>query len=110
MLKCYRNVGVPLESIATKENALFLFHMLGKVLYNKRACFCRISVLLAEALCCLGKGDPPPSHATKREAAALRELDARLKDQPPLPSWHTHEARKTSRVSADVRTHCSCML
>ncbi|KAI0027661.1 Rad17 cell cycle checkpoint protein-domain-containing protein [Vararia minispora EC-137] len=72
-----------LESLTRKENALVLFHLLGKVLYNKR------------------KGDPPPNHATKREATNLRKIDSKLKDEPPLQAWFNHEARATSRVSAD---------
>ncbi|KAI0317547.1 Rad17 cell cycle checkpoint protein-domain-containing protein [Amylostereum chailletii] len=75
--------SMALEAMTRKENALFLFHLLGKVLYNKR------------------KGDPPSQSTTAREAAVLRELDKRLKDQPALPPWLEHEARKTSRVDAD---------
>ncbi|VDB96297.1 unnamed protein product [Peniophora sp. CBMAI 1063] len=75
--------GTDIESTTRRENALVLFHLLGKVLYNKR------------------KGDPPPTAATKRDIAALRELDARLSDEPCLPDWLSKEARKTSRVDVD---------
>ncbi|KZV62049.1 hypothetical protein PENSPDRAFT_618405 [Peniophora sp. CONT] len=76
--------GTDIEATTRRENALVLFHLLGKVLYNKR------------------KGDQPPTSATKRDIAALREIDARLKDEPPLPEWlNKREARMTSRVDVD---------
>ncbi|KAI0047880.1 P-loop containing nucleoside triphosphate hydrolase protein [Auriscalpium vulgare] len=73
-----------LEAITRRENGLVLFHLLGKVLYNKR------------------KGDPPSASASAKDKAAERVLDARLKDQPPLPPWLSSESRKTSRVDADI--------
>ncbi|KAI0056332.1 P-loop containing nucleoside triphosphate hydrolase protein, partial [Artomyces pyxidatus] len=79
-----RHGRAALEAVTRRESGLVLFHLMGKVLYNKR------------------KGDAPSAHLTVRDKAAERALDARLKDPPPLPPWLAHEERRTSRVDVDM--------
>ncbi|EIM79628.1 Rad17-domain-containing protein [Stereum hirsutum FP-91666 SS1] len=86
-----------LATLTRKENAMALFHLMGRVLYNKR------------------KNDPPSSHATARDTAAEKALDATLRDPPELPGWlrgngggsssvgvGSGEERRTSRVDVDL--------
>ncbi|KAG6336985.1 hypothetical protein ID866_2086 [Astraeus odoratus] len=75
-----------LEAVTRREQSLVLFHLMGKVLYNKR------------------KHDPPSSHLSAKEAAKEREMDGRLVDPSPLPEWLSHHERKTSRVSLAALT------
>ncbi|KAA1477918.1 Rad17-domain-containing protein [Dentipellis sp. KUC8613] len=76
--------GAAMEAATRKEGALALFHLLGKVLYNKR------------------KGDPPGSNATRKEIERDRALDATLRSEPPVPPWAAAEARAPSRVDVDA--------
>ncbi|KAI6043951.1 Rad17 cell cycle checkpoint protein-domain-containing protein [Pisolithus marmoratus] len=73
-----------LEAVTRREQSLVLFHLMGKILYNKR------------------KDDLPSSHMSAKEAAKERELDEKLVDPPPLPRWLSHHDRKASRVSIET--------
>ncbi|KAJ6617530.1 Rad17 cell cycle checkpoint protein-domain-containing protein [Mycena sp. CBHHK59/15] len=64
--------------------SLALFHLIGRVLYNKR------------------KGDPPNPSATAKDIQKDKDLDATLKDPPVLPSFLADHARRTSRVNVDM--------
>ncbi|KAH7905330.1 Rad17 cell cycle checkpoint protein-domain-containing protein [Hygrophoropsis aurantiaca] len=78
------NARAVLEAVTRREQSLVLFHLMGKVLYNKR------------------KNDPPATHLSAKEAAKERDLDALLVDPPPLPDWlHLHE-RRASRVCIET--------
>ncbi|EPQ51476.1 hypothetical protein GLOTRDRAFT_48731, partial [Gloeophyllum trabeum ATCC 11539] len=72
-----------LEVVSRREQSLAMFHLLGKVLYNKR------------------KGDPPAPSASKRDIERDREFDARLRDPPPLPEHLREHHRRTSRVDVE---------
>ncbi|KLO11926.1 Rad17-domain-containing protein [Schizopora paradoxa] len=73
-----------LEAVTRREQSLHLFHLLGKIMYNKR------------------KGDPPNPSASAKDKKREQELDARLKNPPPLPSWLSDHKRPTSRVDIDA--------
>ncbi|KAL0959331.1 hypothetical protein HGRIS_014592 [Hohenbuehelia grisea] len=73
-----------LEVVTRREQSLVLFHLLGKVLYNKR------------------KGDPPNPSATAKDIQKERVLDAALKDPPPLSSFLKEHERPASRVDVDM--------
>ncbi|TFK67761.1 P-loop containing nucleoside triphosphate hydrolase protein [Pluteus cervinus] len=70
--------------MAKREQSLALFHLLGKVLYNKR------------------KGDPPSISLTARDKQKEQELDASLPNQPPLPFYFKDHERRPSRVNVDT--------
>ncbi|KAJ3513531.1 hypothetical protein NLJ89_g2894 [Agrocybe chaxingu] len=72
------------EAITRREQTLALFHLLGKVLYNKR------------------KGDPPNSSATAKDLQKERDLDTSLKDLPKLPPHLIEHERRTSRVDVNM--------
>lgn len=95
---------VVLESVTRREQSLALFHLMGKVLYNKRKCLFRSIVLsrLLTRLISLGKGDQPNSSLSTKEVAKERELDAKLKEPPELPSHLQEHHRRASRVDVDV--------
>ncbi|KZV83516.1 hypothetical protein EXIGLDRAFT_683706 [Exidia glandulosa HHB12029] len=74
-----------LESVTKRENSLALFHLLGKLLYNKR------------------KGDPPGASLSNKDAEREREADKLIPDPPKLPRHlRAEHARPASRV--DVNT------
>ncbi|KAG1876283.1 Rad17 cell cycle checkpoint protein-domain-containing protein [Suillus subluteus] len=73
-----------LEAVTRREQSLVLFHLMGKILYNKR------------------KGDPPATHLSARDAAKERELDGTLLDPSPLPNWLSEHDRKASRVCLET--------
>ncbi|KAF6752782.1 Rad17 cell cycle checkpoint protein-domain-containing protein [Ephemerocybe angulata] len=75
---------IVLEAVTRRESSLALFHLIGKVLYNKR------------------KGDPSNSSATAKDIQKERELDARLKDPPKLPAHLSEHDRRASRVDVDT--------
>ncbi|TDL27922.1 P-loop containing nucleoside triphosphate hydrolase protein [Rickenella mellea] len=83
-----KNKNVParkiLEAVSRREQSLALFHLLGKVLYNKR------------------KDDPPIPSATAKDIQRERELDALIPEPPSLPEWHASHARRGSRVDIDT--------
>ncbi|KAF9043827.1 Rad17-domain-containing protein [Hymenopellis radicata] len=72
-----------MESVTRREQSLALFHLIGKVLYNKR------------------KGDPPTPSASAKDIQKEKDLDAQLKDPPPLPKFLSEHKRRTSRVDVD---------
>ncbi|KAL1701342.1 Rad17 cell cycle checkpoint protein-domain-containing protein [Schizophyllum commune] len=72
-----------LEAITRREQGLVLFHLLGKILYNKR------------------KGDPPGKSQLQRDIQKEKDLDRTLKNPPPLPDWLSEHNRKASRVDVD---------
>ncbi|KAJ3740153.1 Rad17 cell cycle checkpoint protein-domain-containing protein [Lentinula detonsa] len=78
------NPQVLMESITRREQSLALFHLMGKVLYNKR------------------KADPSAPSATAKDIKKDQELDRTLEDLPALPPFLSEHDRKTSRV--DVNT------
>ncbi|RDX46443.1 Rad17-domain-containing protein [Lentinus brumalis] len=78
------STAVMLEAVTRREQSLALFHLLGKIMYNKR------------------KGDPPPQSASAKDIRRDQEIDSRLKDPPPLPPHLRDHERKASRV--DVET------
>ncbi|KAJ7211337.1 Rad17 cell cycle checkpoint protein-domain-containing protein [Mycena pura] len=78
------NAAVVLQAVTRREQSLELFHLIGKVMYNKR------------------KGDPPNPSATARDMQKERDLDALLKDPQKLPSFLDSHARRTSRVNVDL--------
>ncbi|KAH0835838.1 Rad17 cell cycle checkpoint protein-domain-containing protein [Lanmaoa asiatica] len=73
-----------LEAVTRREQSLVLFHLMGKILYNKR------------------KFDPSAAHLSAKDAAKERDLDTQLIDPPPLPVWLSHHNRKASRVCTEA--------
>ncbi|KAJ7078487.1 Rad17 cell cycle checkpoint protein-domain-containing protein [Mycena epipterygia] len=73
-----------LEAVTRREQSMELFHMIGRVLYNKR------------------KGDPPNPSAKAKDIQKDKDLDATLKDPPKLPPFLASHARRTSRVNVDL--------
>jgi cell cycle checkpoint protein len=91
-----------LESITRREQSLVLFHLLGKVLYNKRRL--RSSSLKTRySLLFIGKGDPSSSSASAKDIQKEKMLDALIPDPPKLPKWLSDHDRRASRVDVDVR-------
>ncbi|KAI0327719.1 Rad17-domain-containing protein [Cubamyces sp. BRFM 1775] len=74
---------VMLEAVTRREQSLALFHLLGKIMYNKR------------------KGDPSSSSASAKDVRRDREIDAGLKDPPPLPLHLKAHERRASRVDVE---------
>ncbi|OSD07710.1 Rad17-domain-containing protein [Trametes coccinea BRFM310] len=74
---------VMLEAVTRREQSLALFHLLGKIMYNKR------------------KGDPPSSSASAKDIRKDQEFDAGLKDPSPLPPHLKHHHRRASRVDIE---------
>jgi cell cycle checkpoint protein len=92
--------------VTQKENALLLFHLMGKIMHNKRS-FASMPPRFVKLECKIltGKGDPPVRSASAKDIARNRELDRSLEDPLPLPQWLAVEERRTSRV--DVNVCCS---
>ncbi|KAH9896590.1 Rad17 cell cycle checkpoint protein-domain-containing protein [Cubamyces lactineus] len=74
---------VMLEAVTRREQSLALFHLLGKIMYNKR------------------KGDPSASSASAKDIRRDREIDAGLNDPPPLPVHLREHERRASRVDVE---------
>ncbi|KAI0794827.1 Rad17 cell cycle checkpoint protein-domain-containing protein [Abortiporus biennis] len=72
-----------IEAITRREHSLALFHLLGKLLYNKR------------------KGDAPASSISAKDAQREKDLDAKLKDPPKLPTHLKEHERRASRVDVE---------
>ncbi|KAF8842403.1 hypothetical protein BDN67DRAFT_899264 [Paxillus ammoniavirescens] len=85
-IKDARNARVVLGAVTRREQSLALFHLMGKILYNKR------------------KSDPPAAHLSAKDASKERQLDAQLIDPLPLPVWLSHHDRKASRVCVETLT------
>lgn len=100
---------IPIEALTRRESGLALFHLIGKVMYNKRlssgfSCEQLVEGLTRETLA--GKGDPLSASATAKDIRKEKELDTMLKDPPKLP-WHLQEhERRASRVDVDVCFFC----
>lgn len=75
---------IVLESVTRREQSLALFHLIGKVLYNKR------------------KGDPPSASAAAKDIQRERDMDRGLVDPTPLPQFLEEHERRPSRVDVDV--------
>ena len=92
------------EAITRREQSLALFHLLGKIMYNKREQLRGhvISKVVADTLDS-GKGDPPASSASAKDIRRDQEIDSRLKDPRPLPPHLAEHERKPSRVDVEVR-------
>lgn len=90
-----------LKLASQREQSLALFHLIGKVLYNKRMSFFLLgkSTLKCEFV---GKGDPPSSSATRREKEQLRLLEQCLPDPEELPPHLKPHHRKPSLVDVNV--------
>ncbi|KAF4571431.1 Cell cycle checkpoint protein rad17 [Pleurotus pulmonarius] len=73
-----------LEVITKRENSLVLFHLLGKILYNKR------------------KGDPPNASASAKDIQREKDADLKIKDPPRLPPFLQEHDRAASRVDVDM--------
>ncbi|KDQ24539.1 hypothetical protein PLEOSDRAFT_1107465 [Pleurotus ostreatus PC15] len=73
-----------LEVITKRENSLVLFHLLGKILYNKR------------------KGDPPNASASAKDIQREKDSDLKIKDPPRLPPFFQEHDRAASRVDVDM--------
>ncbi|PFH51634.1 hypothetical protein AMATHDRAFT_2909 [Amanita thiersii Skay4041] len=73
-----------LESITRREQSLVLFHLLGKVLYNKR------------------KGDPLSSSTSAKDAQREKMQELLMEDPPSLPFWLKEHERRASKVDVDM--------
>ena len=102
-----KNIGntVVLEAVTRREQSLALFHLLGKVLYNKRPFVPPLSPCNIATNCGLvsGKDDPPNPSASAKDLQKERDLDVLLKDPLKLPPHLEHHERRVSRVDVDVR-------
>ncbi|KAI0746491.1 P-loop containing nucleoside triphosphate hydrolase protein [Daedaleopsis nitida] len=78
------SAAVMLESVTRREQSLALFHLLGKIMYNKR------------------KGDPPPPSASAKDIRRDKEIDAGLKNPPPLQPHLSQHERRISRVDVEM--------
>ena len=89
-----------MEAVTRREQSLALFHLLGKVLYNKSESnsMSRCDLLILGT----GKGDPPNSSASAKDLAREKKLDALLKTPPLLPPHLKHHDRRASRLDIEV--------
>ncbi|KAF8531511.1 Rad17 cell cycle checkpoint protein-domain-containing protein [Gautieria morchelliformis] len=78
------NMRRVLEAMTRREQSLALFHMLGKVLYNKRKC------------------DPGNHSSTAKDREREEKLDDSIPDPPPLPFHLERHFRRSSRVDVNV--------
>ena len=90
-----------LKLTSQREQGLVLFHLIGKVLYNKRVLPFSLEVSTLKFIS-LGKGDPPSSSATNREKEQLRLLERSIPNPQKLPSHLKSHNRKASLVDANV--------
>ncbi|KZT21907.1 hypothetical protein NEOLEDRAFT_1098529 [Neolentinus lepideus HHB14362 ss-1] len=73
-----------IEDVSKREQSMAMFHLLGKIMYNKR------------------KGDPLAPAASAKGIQRDKDLDATLKDAPPLPAHLKEHERRASRVDVEV--------
>ncbi|EGO29654.1 hypothetical protein SERLADRAFT_445435 [Serpula lacrymans var. lacrymans S7.9] len=78
------NARLVLEAVTRREQSLVLFHLMGKVLYNKR------------------KGDPPNANSAAKDLKRDKAIDALLREPPELPPYLQEHERRASRVDIDV--------
>ncbi|KAJ3520257.1 hypothetical protein NM688_g9188 [Phlebia brevispora] len=78
------NSRAVLEAVTRREQTLALFHLIGKILYNKR------------------KGDAPAPSTSAKDARRDRDNDAKLVDPPKLPPHLKQHERKASRVDVEA--------
>ncbi|KAF9043051.1 Rad17 cell cycle checkpoint protein-domain-containing protein [Panaeolus papilionaceus] len=83
-MKKEKTSALVMEAVTRREQSLALFHLLGKVLYNKR------------------KNDPPNASATAKDLKKEQDLDASLPDPAKLPAHLSHHDRRTSRVDVNL--------
>ncbi|KAG6820461.1 hypothetical protein H0H93_000215 [Arthromyces matolae] len=76
--------SIVLEAVTRREHTLVLFHLLGKVLYNKR------------------KGDPPSASASAKEVQKEKMADDQLKDPPKLPPDFVDHERRTLYADSPI--------
>lgn len=97
------NARVVMELVTRREQSLVLFHLLGKLMYNKRKPSepCRLQRIKQHT----GKGDPPNTNASAKELQRDRDIDSQLKSQPALPDHLKDHKRRTSRVDIEVCAH-----
>lgn len=93
-----------LEATTRREQSLALFHLVGKILYNKRLFFHYFWSIHAADDTPKGKGDPPAKSTSAKDAQKERYLDTKLRDPPRLPPHLSEHDRETSRVDVDVST------
>ncbi|EKM77716.1 hypothetical protein AGABI1DRAFT_129999 [Agaricus bisporus var. burnettii JB137-S8] len=72
-----------MEAVTRRESSLALFHLIGRVLYNKR------------------KGDPSSTSASAKDIKREKDLDVKLKDPSRLPPHLKEHERRASRVDID---------
>lgn len=102
---------VLMEAITRRESSLALFHLIGRVLYNKRMfVFFSTWVIRLRADMSSGKGDPSSASASAKDLKKEKEVDAKLKDPPALPIHLREHGRRASRVDVDVRLYYSFMM
>lgn len=98
-----KNATLILEATTRREQSLALFHLIGKVLYNKRQSFTTLLNKNTSHGDLSGKDDPPSASATAKVMQKENDLDKLLKDPKPLPAHLQHHERRASRVDVDVR-------
>jgi cell cycle checkpoint protein len=90
-------------ALTNREQSLQLFHLMGKVLYNKRKIFRQNpSFVKPDSSSPTGKNDPPNPSATAKDIAREKALDDQIQDPVELPRWLEEEQRRGSRVQVDV--------
>lgn len=90
-----------LKLTSQREQSLALFHLIGKVMYNKRVSHFLFGTSMLKYVFS-GKGDPPSSSTTKREKEQLRLLEQSIPDPEKLPSHLEFHDRKASLVDVNV--------
>ena len=90
-----------LKLVSQREQSLVLFHLIGKVMYNKRMSHFRFGTSILKCVS-IGKGDPPSSSTTKREREQLRLLERNIPNPEKLPSHLKFHDRKASLVDVNV--------
>ena len=90
-----------LKLASQREQSLALFHLIGKIMYNKRMSFFPFGVPVLKCVL-IGKGDPPSSSATKREQEQLRLLELSIPNPEKLPPHLKSHDRKASLVDVNV--------
>ena len=96
------NDAVTLLKLASqREQSLALFHLIGKVLYNKRMLHFLFKASTLRWVS-VGKGDPPSSSATRREKEQLRLLERSIPDPEELSPHLKPHNRKASLVDVNV--------